>query len=255
MRLAEGDTIHRVARRLDGALSGRVIEVAESPSPRSPVGRRAGELRGRTLEAVEARGKHLLADFSGGVMLHSHLGVDGRWSVRVGAPQARGRPWLRLRSGDAIAAQYGGKLLRIESAARVRNDPTLLRLGPDPLGEGFDAAAAAARMLSLDASREVGEAMLDQRVVAGIGNAIRAEALHRARVSPWRRIGDLAPREARAVIEHAQEVMQAALATGRRPRSVYRRPRAPCPVCGAAIRSRGQGDANRIAYWCPRCQT
>jgi endonuclease VIII len=253
--MAEGDTIHRVARRLEDALTDRLIEVAEAPSARSPVGRRASELRGRTLERVEARGKHLLAAFSGGLVLHSHLGIDGRWSVRVGAPKARGRPWLRLRSGEAVAAQYGGKVLRIESAARIRNDPALLRLGPDPLAAGFDADAAVARLLSLEPSREVGEAILDQRVIAGIGNAIRAEALFRARISPWRRIGDLARDEALAVVERAQEVMQAGFSTGRRPRSVYRAPHQPCPRCGTAIRSRGQGDANRIAYWCPRCQT
>jgi len=255
IKVAEGDTIHRVAQRLESAFTGRVIEAAEAPSPRSPVGRRAGELRGRTLERVEARGEHLLAAFSGGLVLHSHLGIEGRWSVRVGAPEARGRPWLRLRSGEIVAGQYGGKLLRIESAARIRNAPTLLRLGPDPLAEGFDAGAAAARLLSLEPSRQVGEAILDQRVVAGVGNAIRAEALFRARLSPWRRICDLRRDEALAVIEHAREVMEAAVASGRRPRTVYRAPRQPCPVCGTAIRARGQGDANRIAYWCPRCQT
>jgi endonuclease VIII len=253
--MAEGDTIHRIARRLEEALGDRVIEVAEAPSVRSPVGRRAGELRGRALEDVEARGKHLLAAFSGGVVLHSHLGIDGRWSVRVGAPAARGWPWLRLRSGHTVAAQYGGKLLRIESAARIRNDPTLLRLGPDPLAAGFDPAAAATRLLALDPAREVGEAILDQRVIAGIGNAIRAEALFRARISPWRRIRDLGSDEALAVIAHAREVMETALETGRRPPGIYRRPGTPCPTCGTPIRSRGQGDANRIAYWCPRCQT
>jgi endonuclease VIII len=252
--VAEGDTIHRIARRLEKALGGRVIEVAEAPSVRSPVGRRAGELRGRTLEEVAARGKHLLATFSGGLGLHSHLGIDGRWSVRVGPSAPRGQPWIRLRSGDVVAAQFGGKLLEIESVARIRNEPSLLRLGPDPLAEGFDAEAAATRLLALEPSREVGEALLDQRVIAGIGNAIRAEALFRARISPWRRLGDFDRAEAVAVVTHAREVMESAYASGRRPRSVYRRPREPCPVCGTPIRSRGQGDANRIAYWCPRCQ-
>ena len=217
--------------------------------------RRAAELQDRTLEAVEARGKHLLATFSGGLVLHSHLGIEGRWSVRAGAPNARGRPWVRIRSGNAVAAQYGGKLLEIESAVRIRNNSTLLRLGPDPLADDFDLAAAAARLLALDPSREIGEAILDQRVIAGIGNAIRAEALFRARISPWRRIGDLGRAEALALVARAREVMQAAVASGRRPRSVYRAPRRPCPRCGAAVSAGGQGDANRIAYWCPRCQT
>jgi endonuclease VIII len=193
--------------------------------------------------------------FSGGLGIRSHLGIDGRWSVRVAPPYARGQPWLRLRSGEAVGAQFGGKLLRIESVRRIRNDPMLLRLGPDPLAAGFDIHEAVARLLSLEASREVGEAILDQRIVAGIGNAIRAEALFRARVSPWRQIGDLGRDEVLAVVERAQEVMEVGLSTGRRPRSIYRAPHQPCPRCGTAIRSRGQGDANRIAYWCPRCQT
>jgi endonuclease VIII len=251
--MAEGDTIHRVARRLEGALGGRTIDLADAASARSPVLHRAGELSGQTLEAVEARGKHLLATFSGGLGLHSHLGITGRWTIGT-AGELRGRPWLRLRSGEAAAAQFGGRLLRIEPAARLRSDPMLLRLGPDPLADDFDPEAAAARLRSLEPSREVGDALLDQRVIAGIGNAIRAEALFRAGVNPWRRMGDLRRDEAAAIVAHARDVMAAALATGRRPASLYRRAGRPCPACGTAIRSRRQGDANRIAYWCPRCQ-
>jgi endonuclease-8 len=154
-----------------------------------------------------------------------------------------------------VAAQFGGKLLEIESAARIRNDPRLVRLGLDPLAPGFDVNAAAVRLRSVERSREVGEAILDQRVIAGIGNAIRAEALFRARLSPWRRVEDLEPDEAVALVAHARDVMATALATARRPRSVYRNPGQACTVCGTPVRSRGQGDANRIAYWCPRCQT
>jgi len=194
--MAEGDTIHRTARRLEEALGGRTIDLAEAASARSPVLHRAGALSGRTLETVEARGKHLLATFSGGLGLHSHLGITGRWSIRT-AGELRGRPWLRLRSREVVAAQFGGKLLRIEPAARLRGDPMLLRLGPDPLADDFEARAGAARLRSLEPSREIGDALLDQRVIAGIGNAIRAEALFRAGVSPWRRIGDLRRVEAR----------------------------------------------------------
>ena len=106
----------------------------------------------------------------------------------------------------------------------------------------------------MGAGREVGDAVLDQRIIAGIGNAIRIEALFRARVSPWRAVDELELEEAEHVIRENERVMQVSLKRGRRPRSIYRGTREPCPRCGGRIRSRGQGDANRMAYWCPVCQ-
>jgi endonuclease-8 len=252
--VAEGDTIHRAARRLDAVLGRRTIERGAAPSPRSPIHGRAAELEGRTLDRVEARGKHLIAGFSGGLALHSHLGVDGRWLIRANRRPPRGRPWLLLASGEAVAAQFGGKLLRLVSESRIRNDPALARLGPDPLAPGFELDAAAARLLRTGPGREVGDALLDQTIVAGVGNAIRNEACFRARISPWRPVGELGGAEADRLVAECRAVMEAGMATGRRPRSVYRQANRPCPRCGTAIRSRGQGDANRIAYWCPGCQ-
>jgi endonuclease-8 len=251
----EGDTVHRVARRLSAALMGAEIERAEAPNPRSPVHHRASELHGRTVEDVEARGKHLLVGFSGGLALHSHLGMNGRWLVMADGREPRGRPWLLLASGSAVAAQTGGQILRVVSASRARNDPGLMQLGPDPLGAGFDAELAAQRLLDLGRGREVGDALLDQRIVAGIGNAIRTEALFQVRISPWRLVEDLEPEEAERVIAANQRVMRIGLERGKRPRSIYRGTRESCPRCGGRIRSLGQGDANRMAYWCPNCQT
>lgn len=253
--MAEGDTVHRWAARLGSALGGRTVELAEAPSPRSPIHVRAGELTGRRIETVEARGKHLLATFSGGVALHSHLGIDGRWIIRGDRRRPAGRPWLVLASGNVVAAQAGGRLLRLVSLARLRGDPALRRLGPDPLGADFEVADAAARLRHSGAGREVGDALLDQTIVAGIGNAIRTEACFRARVSPWRPVEDLDADEAERLVAEARWVMRAGLESGRRPRSVYRAANRACPRCGTTIRSRGQGDANRIAYWCPGCQT
>ena len=101
--------------------------------------------------------------------------------------------------------------------------------------------------------REVGDA-LDQRLVAGIGNMWKAEALWRARVSPWRLVGETSDRELRAVLEEAARLMRAAVETGREERVVYRRAGRLCPRCRTPIESRGQGDANRTVYWCPVCQ-
>jgi endonuclease-8 len=101
----------------------------------------------------------------------------------------------------------------------------------------------------------VGEALVDQRLVAGIGNLWLAEALWQARVSPWRRLGEVSDEELVAVLAWARDAMRAAVAGKRPPRSVYRRAGRPCRRCGTPVESRGLGDANRTAYWCPQCQS
>jgi endonuclease-8 len=252
--MPEGDTIHRIARRMEAALAGREIERAEAPNPRSPIHRRAGELEGRVLERAEARGKHLLIHFSGGLAVHSHLGMNGRWRVRSDGAAPFGKPWLVLASGRSVAAQSGGQVLRLASESKLRNDPVLARLGPDPLAPGFDVQAAAGRVRAAG-EREVGDALLDQSLVAGIGNAIRNGALWRARISPWRPARDLSQDEAERVLHESREIMRVAVSKGRRPSSIYRAERRGCPRCGGPVSVRGQGDANRMAYWCPRCQS
>lgn len=253
--MAEGDTIHRAARRLEAALGGREIALAETPDPRSPIHGRAGRLAGRTLTGVEAHGKHLIAHFSGELAVHSHLGINGSWRIFGDGRMPFGKPWLVLGSGRGVAAQFGGRLLRLVSESRIRNDPTLAQLGPDPLVAGFDVAEAARRLLSAGGEREVGEAILDQRVIAGVGNAIRNEALFASRLDPWRRIRDLEPEEAEDLVRANQRVMQVSVRRGRRPHNVYRAERRGCPSCGGAISVRGQGDGNRATYWCRRCQS
>jgi endonuclease-8 len=249
----EGDTIHRAARNINTALGGREIGLAEARNPRSPLHRRAAELQGRTLEEAEARGKHLLIHFSGGAVLHTHLGMNGKIFVAADGRLPYGKPWWTLASGRAIAAQTGAKLLRLTSETRARNDPALMQLGPDPLRPGFDVDAAAERLRRYGAGREIGDAVLDQRIIAGIGNAIRAEALFGARVSPFRAVDDLSDEELELVVAKNARVMRESMSKGRRPRAMYRARQ--CPSCGGPISSRGQGDENRTAYWCPFCQT
>jgi endonuclease-8 len=248
----EGDTIHRAAARINAALGGRPIGLAEAPNPRSPLHRRASELQGRTLEGAEARGKHLLIHFSGDVVLHTHLGMNGKVFVAADGRLPYGRPWWTLASGRAVAAQTGGKLLRLISETRVRNDPGLIQLGPDPLHPDFDVADAAARLRRRGAGREVGDAVLDQGAIAGIGNVIRNEALFRAAISPLRKVDELSDRDLERVVAENEAVMRESMARGRRPRAIYRARR--CPRCGGEVSAAGQGDANRTAYWCPRCQ-
>jgi endonuclease VIII len=211
-------------------------------------------LSGRTLESAEAHGKHLLLGFSGDRVVHSHLGASGRWFVRTDGRPSYGRPWLELAAGSAVANQDGGRILRMTTAARARNDPVLLQLGPDPLRPGYDRDAAAARLLAYEPSVPVGEALLDQSLIAGIGNVIRIEACFLPGISPWRAIGDLKPDEARAIVEANSWVMETSAATGRRPKRIYGRGKQPCGRCGGRVMTRGQGDDNRVTYWCSGCQ-
>lgn len=250
--MAEGDTILRVARRLDVALAGRTLAVAV-PNPR---GRAAGveRLDGRRLDRAEARGKHLLLHCDD-LVLHSHLGMSGAWHLyRRGERwrKPRAAAWAVLAADAAAAVQFGGPTLRLLRADRLSLDPQLARLGPDLLAPEFDPNAVVAR-LRADPARGLGEALLDQTAVAGIGNIFKSEACFAAGLDPWRRVGELSDQELRMVLDAARELMLAAVDSGRQPHAIYRR-RGPCPRCGGPVRSRGQGDANRTTYWCPRCQ-
>jgi endonuclease-8 len=126
-------------------------------------------------------------------------------------------------------------------------------LGPDILGEPPDYETMVAR-LSADPARDIGDALLDQRLVSGIGNLWKAEALWQARVSPWRRLEELDDADLQAVLEAAHTMMAASLVGPRPARRVYRRAGRPCPRCGGLVRSAPQGDNARTAYWCPGCQ-
>ncbi len=250
--MAEGDTILRAARRLDAALTGDTVAAA-APNPR---GRAAGveRLDGRRLEAVESHGKNLLLR-CGDVVLHSHLGMNGSWHVYPrGARWRKPRrsAWAVLVGEGSEAVQFGGPTLRLIPADRLRRDPQLARLGPDILAPDLDLDAVAAGLRSAP-ERTLGDALLDQALVAGIGNIFKSEACFAARVDPWRPLGDLGDDELRAVLAAARGQMLDAVASGRHAYAVYRA-RRPCPVCRGRISARGQGDANRTTYWCPRCQ-
>ena len=242
--MPEGDSLARAARRLQ-VLVGERVEV-ETPHPRAAVKRLAERLDGRRLLAVEAAGKNLLLRFEDGVVLRSHLRMSGRWQVRARGSKLVGRPWLVLRGSEREAVLWNGPVLELD-------DRAVRRLGPDILEQPPDLATMIAN-LRLDHRRDVGDALLDQRLVAGIGNLWKAEALWAARVSPWRPVAEVSDEELRAVLQAAHELMAASVETGRERRLVYNRAGRPCRRCGTPIEARGQGDANRTAYWCPACQ-
>ena len=228
-------------------LVGERVE-AESPNPRGLVTGVARAVDGRRLEQVEAIGKNLVLRFEGAVVLRSHLRMTGRWRVqRRDAARRGGSPWLVLRSREWEATQWNGPVLTLGEAA-VRE------LGPDLLAGGTEIGDVVARLRREDHAHVVGEALVDQRVVAGIGNVWLAEMLWQVRVSPWTPLRDISDDQLRRALEWAREAMLASVTGRRSRRAVYRRAGRGCPRCGEAIRSRGLGDANRTAYWCPRCQ-
>jgi endonuclease-8 len=252
--MAEGDTILRAARRLERALAGEAVRV-RAPTRR---GLAAGveRLDGLTVREVRALGKNLLIDF-GELALHSHLGMNGSWHVYAPGERWR-RParsaWVAMATADGVeAAQFGGPTLRVLRTGALRRDPILARIGPDLLAPGFEAADSI-RLLRAAPDRELGDALLDQGKVAGIGNIFKSEACFAARTDPWRTVGELEDGDLERVLRAARELMLAAVETGRHPHNVYRRANWPCLRCGAAICSDGQGDDNRTTYWCPQCQ-
>lgn len=243
--MPEGDALHRAAERL-GVLVGEPV-AAESPHPRAAALGIATRIDGLRLERVEAVGKNLLLTFEGDLVLRSHLRMKGRWHVRAADRPVTGLPWLVLRGRHHQAVLWHGPVLEL---AAGRGPAALARLGPDILAEPPALGSMVARCRSTDQSRQIGEALLDQRLVAGIGNMWRAEALFAARVSPWKRLGELTDEELEHVLGAAARLMRGA----RGSRQVYRRAGLPCRRCGAPIVSRRQGDAARTAYWCPACQ-
>jgi endonuclease VIII len=207
----------------------------------------AERLDGRRLLGVEAVGKNLLLTFEGGLVLRSHLRMSGRWTIVPRGSVRRGRPWLVLRGTEREAVLWNGPVLELHTRS-VR------RLGPDILADPPELDRMLANLRHEHPARELGDALLDQRLVAGIGNKWKAEALWTAALSPWRPLGSTTDEELRSVLGAAADAMRRSLDGARATNTVYRRVGRPCSRCGGTIRSRGQGDANRIAYWCPSCQ-
>jgi endonuclease-8 len=245
--MPEGDSLHRAARRLQ-VLAGQRVEV-ETPHPRASGRQLAERLDGLVLESVEAVGKNLLLHFEGGLVLRSHLRMTGRWRVEPRGSMRVGLPWLVLRGEAHEAVLWNGPVLELGRRASFTS-----RLGPDILERPPDLAAMRKRLRSVPQERAVGDALLDQRLVSGIGNIWKAEAFWNARVSPWRALADVTDEELRAVLESAHENMRSSVEGTRTLRHVYRRAGRPCRRCGTLIRSQPQGDEPRTAYWCPGCQ-
>jgi endonuclease VIII len=231
-------------------------------SPRTrATGQSAGpqRLSGRTLRRVDAHGKHLFLRFDGDLTLHSHLRMTGVWAVYAhGRRWGRSprRAWLILRAPGHDVVQFDGPVLELLTESRTRFDQRIAGLGPDILAEDFDRARFLRRLREDDPTRGIGDALLDQRTVAGIGNLWKAEACWEVGVDPWRPTGQVSDAEALALVAALRPRMRESAETGfqARDRAVYARAGRRCRRCGERIRARGQGEDSRTTFWCPGCQ-
>ncbi|MFL6107668.1 MAG: Fpg/Nei family DNA glycosylase [Marmoricola sp.] len=255
--MPEGDTVYRAARRLD-ALSGQVLTASDFRIPSLAT----SDLSGRTVLETVSRGKHLLMRFEGDMTLHSHLKMEGAWDV--GAPGARRRrpeheirALLRTEQNEAI-----GYSVLLDLVPTPAESGLVGHLGPDLLGPDWDADEAVRRLRRLP-HVPVGEALLDQRNLAGIGNVYRAEICFVAGVDPHTPVSEVAKLPRMVAIAHRMlelnrdrhsRVTTGDTRPGRRT-WVYGR-RGPCPRCGTQILSDelGPEGQERTAWWCPSCQ-
>jgi endonuclease-8 len=266
--MPEGQVSHRNAIVLTRAIAGQPLVRVEAPEPRLIPQRIPDRLEGDVLESMEARGKHHLFLFRSGRVLHSHLRMGGAWrAYAAGAAVPERGLWLALVTEQATVAQYRGPELTLLEPGEPL--PRVDALGPDLLGQAADPEAIGALLLAIEPTRQVGEAVMDQRVMSGIGNVYKSETLFLAGIDPWRQVGTLSPDEAASIGRIGAELLAQGVADRSRIRTyrpplgtarpgertwVYGRRGRPCRRCGAPVRSRGQGDANRTTYWCPACQ-
>lgn len=265
--MPEGDTIFRTADVLRRSLLGGVVRAARSqPGPGLARVPALGRLVGARVEVVEARGKHLLIGFSGGRWLRTHLRMRGSWHrYRVGEawrlPAARASAWIE--TDAAVAVCFDCADVELLADADLGGHRALRSLGPDLLAPEFDADEAVRRLLAVPA-RTLGEALLDQRAVAGIGNVYKSELCFIEELSPWEPVRTLNPASTLRLVSTARRLLAANVGGGRRvttgvarPGSslwVYGRAGRPCRRCGTLILGRRQGVQARMTYWCPRCQ-
>ncbi|MGH3411810.1 MAG: Fpg/Nei family DNA glycosylase [Marmoricola sp.] len=269
--MPEGHTILRLARELTATFGGGQVRVS---SPQGRFAAEAAQLDGSVVEGAESAGKHLFCEFEGERFVHVHLGLIGRFDVTSGpVPSPVGQVRLRLvRPDDTAYADLRGAT-QCELVGGSRRAEIVAGLGADPLRPDADPERAWQRVHRSD--RPVGELLLDQGIVAGVGNVYRAEVLFRHRMHPLRPGRTLRRRQFTAIWEDLVELMAEGVRTGRidtvRPEHtpetmrrpprvddhggevyVYRRAGQPCHVCGAVVRT--ERLAGRNSFWCPRCQ-
>lgn len=248
--MPEGDVLYRTAVTLQQWLAGRQVTDATTA---------ARPMIGHTVERVEANGKHLLVRFDSGHVLHTHMRMTGSWHVyRAGerwkrpAHQAK----VSVTCGDRVAVCFNAPIVELLVPGGESRHPSLSALGPDILVAPLDLVEIRRRARSRPPATAVGELLLDQRVVAGVGNIWRCESLFLEGLSPWAPVSSLTADQLDALVSTAGRIMAQSLGpfTGRPPRWVYGRAGRPCRRCRTLIAARRQGEQSRTAYWCPACQ-
>jgi endonuclease-8 len=273
--MPEGDTIHRAAATLQRAIGGQIVTRFESVLPKLTRVDADAPLRGRSVERVEARGKHLLIWFSGDLVLRTHMRMNGSWHIyRPGERWQRPHRDMRIviETATMHAIAFTVPVAEFITSAELPQSP-VERLGPDPLAEGFSRDDAIER-LQARSDVEIADALLDQTAIAGIGNVYKSEVLFGARVNPFLKVSQLTHDQLGTIVDVATRFMRANVVdstragiatysglrrtTGRTDPSerlwVYGRAGRPCRRCGTVISRRKQGPFVRSTYWCPRCQ-
>lgn len=256
--MPEGDTIFRAARTLHEALAGKKVTRFETVLPALARVDDQTPIRGRTIERVAAAGKNLIITFSGDLHLRTHMRMNGSWHL-----YPAGQRWQRRRSDmrvlvatdDFEAVAFNVPVAELQTSASLARNEDLRRLGPDLLAEDFDAAEALRRMRERG-GEAIADVLLNQRVMAGVGNIYKSEVLFLRGVNPFTPVSALTDDELAAIIETARKVMRMNVRPeGRNERLwVYGRAGQPCRRCGTPIEMRKQGEDARVTFWCPRCQ-
>ncbi len=258
--MPEGDAVWRAARRLHEAFAGAVLTRTDFRWPSLATTTLVGA---RTLEVVP-RGKHLLhrvevtgrATLDGAWTIHSHFRMDGTWRVSATTtpPQRFGRHTVRAVLATEASTAVGDSLGMLDVVRTTDEGRLVGHLGPDLLGADWDADRAAANLAA--ASGTIGEALLDQRHLAGLGTIWTAETLFAQRLAPWTPASDLTPAQLGALVDRAHRLLKAAIGPRRPEHHVYRRLHQPCRRCGTPITAGtiGTPPQERILFFCPRCQ-
>ena len=252
--------VWRTARQLDEALTGRPLRRSDFRVPRFAT----TDLTGRAVTGTASRGKHLLTRVDGGLTIHTHLRMDGSWRIRPASDYLPRDHRIRLILANDVRQALGYLLGVVEVLPTGQEERAVGHLGPDLLGPGWDPAEAVRRLRAAP-DRAIGEALLDQRNLAGIGTIYRAETLFLRGVSPWRPVVDVDALPELVIL--AQRLLNAnkeragTVTTGNRARGqetwVYGRAGRPCRRCGTPVGRASQGTAaeERLIFWCPRCQS
>jgi endonuclease-8 len=274
--MPEGDTIFRAARTLNRALGGHAITRFETVFPKlSRVDFDEG-IVGRTVERVEAQGKWMLMHLSGGRILLTHMLMNGSWHIY--RPQEK---WklsthsmrVLLATEQFVAVAFNIQIAEFHTEDSLRRRAGFAQLGPSLLREDFNEGEGVDRLLA-NSQSEVGDALLKQSIVAGIGNVFKSEICFACRINPFRKVASLTPTDATNLMATARKFLRANVDSGsgdqivtytgmRRTTAranpeerlwVYKRRGDPCRVCGTLIVSRKQGIDARTTFWCPQCQ-